>query len=262
MPISWKSAIITFQLVIAGSSGALAASSCKEYSAEVATEPVRAQYLGAVGETENLVRSMPSDADIILVGDSQMAAWGKLAERDFPGKKVWNFGVGRDRTNNTIWRLNQLQPAAKPAQAVLVLVGTNNFSDGFDGCGTYEGIKVIAKKSKEIWNAPVFVITIPPRGADFIEFEQDRIDLNNRIGNIRSDIPGVYPIRIDDKSITCGKYGQPALPGNTLSCMPDDAYKCTNYSSDNLHLADNGFKFLKAAVALQSKTLVNKDIFK
>jgi hypothetical protein len=229
---------------------------CAEFSPEIATTAAPPQNPGAMRRTRILVSERPDSADVVLLGDSQFESWNKDLQKQF-GTRVWNFSVGYDRTQNILWRLDQIKGEMK-AKAVVIFAGTNNLSDGgMDGCGTYEGIKAIASKAKKIWKkASIFVLTIPPRGADFLQYDEERQKLNALILKISSDLDDVHAVDIDDKQITCRNYGKPALEKNTLACLPEQAYQCTFYKDDHLHLSSAGLDFLRLSIS----TAINRKL--
>lgn len=71
--------------------------------------------------------------DVIFIGDSitEQFRWGV-------GKPVWdkhyasralNFGLGSDRTQHAIWRLQNLPISEFSPKVAVILIGTNNFED-------------------------------------------------------------------------------------------------------------------------------------
>ena len=76
---------------------------------------------------------------VLLVGDSLVARW----PRDLAPKGSFNFGVGGDRTENVLWRLENAR--LPPADRAVILVGTNNLRRDEAAC-IADGILAIAQE--------------------------------------------------------------------------------------------------------------------
>jgi lysophospholipase L1-like esterase len=115
-------------------------------------------------------RVKKGNVDLIFIGDSITAGWegkGKLVWEEFYGKRnAVNLGIGGDRTQHVLWRLdNGNVEGIKPKLAVL-MIGTNN-----SGNNTSEqiaaGVKAIVEKLRtKLPDTKVLVLAIFPRGAD------------------------------------------------------------------------------------------------
>ena len=114
--------------------------------------------------------SAGSKARVVFVGDSITQGWegaGKATwERRYAGLNAVNLGIGGDRTQHVLWRLdngnlNGLKPAA-----VVVMIGTNN-SNGEDNSVDQiaEGVAaIVAKLRAALPDATVLLHAIFPRG--------------------------------------------------------------------------------------------------
>ena len=77
-----------------------------------------------------VARAKQGDIDLLFLGDSITQNWGG------PGKAVWTqyygamkaaaFGVGYDRTQHLLWRLQNGEGEGFSPKAVVLLIGTNN----------------------------------------------------------------------------------------------------------------------------------------
>jgi lysophospholipase L1-like esterase len=115
-------------------------------------------------------RVKKGNVDLIFIGDSITQGW------EGAGKKVWeefyskrnavNLGIGGDRTQHVLWRLDHGNiEGIKPKLAVL-MIGTNN-----SGSNTSEQIAagvtaIVEKLRKDLPETKVLVLGIFPRGAD------------------------------------------------------------------------------------------------
>jgi len=103
--------------------------------------------------------------DIVFIGDSITEQW-----RWGPGKPVWdkhyaaralNFGQSADRTQNTIWRLQNLPLDGFAPKVAVLLIGTNNYADSPEDI--VAGVKaVIATTEKRFPGIKFVLISILP----------------------------------------------------------------------------------------------------
>lgn len=115
-------------------------------------------------------RVKKGDVDLLLIGDSITQGWegsgADVWKKFYGNRKAVNLGIGGDRTQHVLWRLDNGNIAGiKPKLAVL-MIGTNN-----SGTNTSEeiaeGIKaIVAKLNKELPETKVLVLAVFPRGAD------------------------------------------------------------------------------------------------
>jgi lysophospholipase L1-like esterase len=107
------------------------------------------------------------DTGLLFLGDSITAGWkghSAIWEKAFGAYKPSNFGIGGDRTQHVLWRIeNGELDGIKPKVAVL-MIGTNNSgSDPADGIarGVTKIVETIRKKSPR---TKVLLLAIFPRG--------------------------------------------------------------------------------------------------
>ena len=109
-------------------------------------------------------------AQVIFIGDSITQGW------EGAGKEVWanyyahrhavNLGIGGDRTQHVLWRLDHGNLDGLKPKAAVVMIGTNN-SNGEDNTVEQiaEGVTAIVKKLRDkLPDTKVILIAIFPRG--------------------------------------------------------------------------------------------------
>lgn len=114
-------------------------------------------------------RVAEGNVDLLFIGDSITQGW------EGAGREVWkerfaprnavNLGIGGDRTQHVLWRLeNGNIQGIKPKLAVL-MIGTNNSgSDTSEAIA--DGVKAIVEKLKtELPETKILILAIFPRGA-------------------------------------------------------------------------------------------------
>jgi lysophospholipase L1-like esterase len=169
------------------------------------------------------------DAQLLFIGDSITDAWsgpGKEAwNKHFAARKAVNLGIGGDRTQHVLWRLeNGNIDGVKPKAAVL-MIGTNN-SNGNDHTAEEiaEGIKaIVAKLRKELPETKVLLLAIFPRG----EKPNPQREKNAKASKLASEVA-------DGKMVHYLDIGEKFLePDGSLSkeIMPD-----------RLHLSPKGYQ--------------------
>ncbi len=110
------------------------------------------------------------DIDLVFIGDSITDGWrggGKEPWSKFYGnRKAFNIGIGGDRTQHVLWRLeNGNIEGLKPKLAV-IMIGTNN-SNGKDHTAEEiaDGIKaIVAKLRDKLPETKILLLAIFPRG--------------------------------------------------------------------------------------------------
>ena len=108
--------------------------------------------------------------DLLFIGDSITQGWegdGKNVWEEFYGKRnAVNLGIGGDRTQHVLWRLDNGNLEGVQPKAVVLMIGTNNA-----GANTSEEIAagvaaIVVKLRKKLPDTKVLVLAIFPRGAD------------------------------------------------------------------------------------------------
>lgn len=91
--------------------------------------------------------------DVLFLGDSITDAWrGKAAQptwdKHFAPLKAANFGIGGDRTEHVLWRIQNGELEGIMPKAVVLMIGTNN-TGANSAEQIAEGITVIVKTIRE-----------------------------------------------------------------------------------------------------------------
>ena len=108
--------------------------------------------------------------DLVLIGDSITQGW------EGRGKKVWkthygkrnavNLGIGGDRTQHVIWRLDNGNLKGIAPKAAVVMIGTNNAGSNKPK-EIADGVAAITKQLQtKLPKTQVLLLAIFPRGAN------------------------------------------------------------------------------------------------
>ncbi len=160
----------------------------------------------------------------VFMGDSITHAWeskGKAVfENYFGDQAVLNIATSGDRTENTIWVIDNVNWEKVNARLAMLMIGTNNTGhrpeDKETPEDTFEGIKVILEKMKEKTpDTKILLLAIFPRGATDEDPRRVRNDKVNALIASLADNERVFFMDINNKLL------EP--DGKTLSkeIMPD-----------------------------------------
>jgi lysophospholipase L1-like esterase len=116
-------------------------------------------------------RARQGDVDVVFLGDSITNAWrsaGKefWAERFAPLKAV-NFGIGGDRTENVLWRIQNGELDGIKPRAVVLMIGTNNLKQAHTPEQIAEGVGAIVTEIRARQpQAKILLFGVFPRDAE------------------------------------------------------------------------------------------------
>ena len=136
------------------------------------------------------------EAQVVFLGDSITAGWARQAaifDKEFGQYKAANFGIGGDRTEHVLWRLEHGNFDGLKPKAIVLMIGTNNTGHQgrpqkeLDGAvyqctaeQTAEGVKaILAKLQQKCPDAKILVLAIFPRGAN----KEDKLRQQNEATN-------------------------------------------------------------------------------
>ena len=113
-------------------------------------------------------RVAKGNADLIFIGDSITQGWegrGKNVWAKFYGKRnAVNLGIGGDRTQHVIWRLDNGNVTNIAPKAAVIMIGTNN-SGSNTSAQIAEGVeKIVAQLKEKLPRTKVLVLAVFPRG--------------------------------------------------------------------------------------------------
>ncbi len=237
-------------LIISSASSARAQEdTCEEYAIYHTTTPQRPATSDKYLQAEKLKDAQPKDADIILLGDSLTSAWeAKELEEKLEGFKVLNLGLGSDRTQQVIWRLNQMNATHYNPKYVLLWIGTNNLRTD-PACAISKGIVAILDIITTSWqDSEIIVLETPPRGLDFSAYMPQRLEIYDAAKAKFKD-QNVSFLNVDNE-LTCGGMRQFTeeyhIRAKIYKKVPSP---CASYKRDLLHLTKDGYEILGDIIA-------------
>lgn len=122
------------------------------------------------------VQASRGPVDVLLVGDSITIQWGDSWRRHFPELKAVNIGIGGDKTQNVLWRLDHGGVEGLEPRAVVLMIGNNNMfftpETGIEAAA--KGIEACVRNLRgKFPAAPLVVAKILPAHAPGNRFYED-----------------------------------------------------------------------------------------
>ena len=115
------------------------------------------QHLRFVSEAKSF-----REPDVLWIGDSliQNLLNTNIWERNFCQMHSLNFGIGGDRTETVLWRLENGELDGLAPKVIVLLVGTNNHGDSAEDIA--EGIKAICSLIRDKQPQAYLVVLVRP----------------------------------------------------------------------------------------------------
>ena len=182
-------------------------------------------------------------AQIIFIGDSITQGW------EGEGKEVWakhyahrnavNLGIGGDRTQHVLWRLDHGNLDGLKPRAAVVMIGTNN-SNGEDNTVEQiaEGVAAIVKQLREkLPQTKVLLLAIFPRSENPSPQRGKILQVNQIVQKLA-----------DDQSVFWIDFGYKFV--NSDGTIPHDLMP------DYLHLSRRGYEIWAEAIEDKLSTVL------
>ena len=208
------------------------------------TQPVEATTNGEKwwrGNCERImadIKKMDGKIDLAFVGDSITARWkGDSWNKYWGSYRAVNMGIGGDRTQNVLWRLQNGELDGYEARLFVLMIGTNNCDKKTEPADVAAGIKAIVEliKTKQP-KAKILLLGILPTGEKPNPGREKKADVNNLISKFAGG--AVHYMDIGAKFLE---------PDGTIS---------KEVMTDFLHLGSKGFDIWADAVGGKVKELV------
>lgn len=115
-----------------------------------------------------LARARSGPVDLLFLGDSITAGWSRVPhiwDHYYGHRRAANFGIGGDRTQHVLWRIENGELDAISPKVVVLMLGTNN-------SGSHSATETVAAMEKlvgvirtKLPETKVLLLAIFPRGA-------------------------------------------------------------------------------------------------
>lgn len=172
--------------------------------------------------------------DLLFIGDSITEGWPDALMQEFFGQyKTANFGIGGDRTENVLWRLQNGAVGQMNPSVISLLVGVNNF--GLRGDTPEEVVAgitaVVEELQRRFPRSKIILHAVFPYKQEAASPEREAVkQVNAEIARLAND-PGIVFLDVG-----------PALIMNNGDIAP-------SVMPDFLHLSDHGYRLWAAELA-------------
>ena len=179
-------------------------------------------------------RVAEGDVDLVFIGDSITQGWegsGKDVWKEFYGdRNAVNLGIGGDRTQHVIWRLDNGNLKGIQPDLAVVMIGTNNaasntpeeIADGIE--------KIIQQLKTKVPETEILLLGIFPRGATPDDRLRQVNEKTNEIVSKLADGEQVHYLDIGEKF------------------LQDDGTLSKEIMPDLLHLSEKGYRIWAEAI--------------
>lgn len=190
----------------------------------------------------NLEWVRKGDVDVMLLGDSITAGWGRNSAYLKPlfGDLAYrNFGIPGDRCENVLWRLKNGELKSLNPRLVVLMIGVNNIGAGHTKDRIVRGVKdVIYEIQNNSKSTRILLLGILPLYTKDNPKRQKQKAINSELAKLD-----------DGKKI---KF----LDMEKAFCGADDELNVKYFKPDRLHLTQDGYKvWVKTMKPLVKKML-------
>lgn len=181
------------------------------------------------------------EAEIVFAGDSitQGYEWAPSYIREFQKYKPINIGIGGDKTENLLWRIQNGSTGKLRPKLVVLLIGVNNFGHNHDSPQqVFQGVKANLEQIRTSYpEAKVLTLGVFPyeQNADHPNRENVKI-VNKMIATLADDTITVLDV------------------GNVF--LEDDGSISKEIMADFLHPTHDGYERLTKAILPSVEKLI------
>ncbi len=188
-----------------------------------------------------LVQAKKGNIDVLFLGDSITQGWNENSvwQRYYSPRHAANFGIGGDRTQHVLWRIQNGELSGIEPKVTVLMIGTNNVSsDTPDEIAL--GIKAIVEEvRKRLPKTKILLLGVFPR-------DPKPSSTRDRLKSVNEKIA-----RLDDGShiryLDIGK-----------AFLNDDGTIATEVMPDSLHLSIKGYRIWAEAMEPTLRSMLDE----
>lgn len=188
-------------------------------------------------------RVKQGNVDLVFIGDSITQGWegsGKEVWKEFYGERnAVNLGIGGDRTQHVIWRLDHGNLEGISPKVAVIMIGTNN-SGSNSPEEIAEGVtKIVEQIREKTPETKILLLATFPRGADPSDEKRQVNEQSNSIVEKLADNEHVFYLDIGDEF------------------LDDDGKLSKEIMPDLLHLSERGYTIWAESIEPTLTKLLN-----
>ena len=166
---------VALYAALAATAAAVGAATCAQ-GPQVESPATPAPRVGAWVRVHDayVERAARGGVDLLFLGDSITQNWNgrdgeghgpvEIWDRYYAPRRAANFGIGGDRTQHVLWRLDHGELDGIDPEVVVLLIGTNNLNSDTPP-EIADGVTAIVRKLRDaLPNAKVLLLAVFPRG--------------------------------------------------------------------------------------------------
>jgi len=142
----------------------LASGACAQGPETVVPRPREGRWMDM--HREFIERAKKGNVDLLFLGDSITQGWNdnEVWKRFYGPRNAANFGIGGDRTQHVLWRIQNGELDGIEPKVVVLMIGTNNASSSTDD-EIAQGITAIVEELRHrLPRARILLLGVFPRG--------------------------------------------------------------------------------------------------
>jgi lysophospholipase L1-like esterase len=166
----------------------LVAARSPETDGESTTEPASRTGAWMTLHESFLERAKSGDIDLLFLGDSITQGWGgggkATWDRFYAPRKAANFGIGGDRTQHVLWRLDHGEVDGIRPKVAVLMIGTNNLGTNAPD-EIADGVTAIVKRLREkLPETKILLLGVFPRDENPSARRERIKSINDRIAKL------------------------------------------------------------------------------
>jgi lysophospholipase L1-like esterase len=145
-------------------------------------------WAARTAQLQEKVDRLGNDAKVIFVGDSITQGWegngAAIWQQTFAPCNAINLGIGGDRTEHVLWRMQNGNLRGLAPDVAVVMIGTNNFGqeESDSVAVVLDGVvAVVEQLKKSLPNVQVLLLDIFPRGKSFNAMRGSILQVNQAL---------------------------------------------------------------------------------
>ena len=134
-----------------------------------------------------LKRAQEGKVDLLFLGDSITQGWNgskKTWDRFYGPRNAANFGIGGDRTEHVLWRIQNGELTGIEPKVVVLMIGTNNASENAPDDIALGITEIVSELRSRLPRAKVLLLGVFPRDEKPGQTREKLKSVNDKIARL------------------------------------------------------------------------------